>query len=99
LAFLAKDLRSVVAAANDQIRTDELALRRPFFDTIEKQPLTDEQATAVVTFDNRVQVIAAAGSGKTSVMVANAGTVRHLTRTCGGSPSCGGCATRSARRA
>ncbi|MBL8926390.1 MAG: UvrD-helicase domain-containing protein, partial [Pseudonocardia sp.] len=45
---------------------------RSFFDTIEKQPLTGEQAAAVVTFDNRVQVIAAAGSGKTSVMVARA---------------------------
>ena len=72
LAFLAQDLRTVVAAANDQIRIDELAVRRGFFNTIEKQPLTDEQATAVVTFDNRVQVVAAAGSGKTSVMVARA---------------------------
>jgi DNA helicase-4 len=72
LTFLAQDLRSVVAGANDRIRTDELAVRRSFFDTIEKQSLTDEQATAVVTFDNRVQVIAAAGSGKTSVMVARA---------------------------
>lgn len=72
LAFIAQDLQSVVAAANDQIRTDEVAVRRLFFNTIEKRPLTDEQATSVVTFDNRVQVVAAAGSGKTSVMVARA---------------------------
>ncbi len=72
LEFLAHDLSSVVATANDRIRADELARHRPFFDTIEKQPLTSEQASAVVTFDNRVQVIAAAGSGKTSVMVARA---------------------------
>src|SRR4051794_4344039 len=72
LTYLAQDLRSVVAVTNDQIRTDELGVRRQFFNTIEKQPLTDEQATAVVTFDNRVQVIAEAGSGKTSVMVARA---------------------------
>ena len=44
----------------------ELASRRPFFDTIERTPLSDEQARAVVCFDNRVQVLAAAGSGKTS---------------------------------
>ena len=70
--FLAQDFGAVAAAANDQIRIDELAVRRAFFNAIEKQPLTDEQSTAVVTFDNRVQVIAAAGSGKTSVMVARA---------------------------
>src|SRR6476659_7085236 len=50
----------------------ELSSRRSFFDTIEKTPLTDEQARAVVCYDNRVQVLAAAGSGKTSVMVARA---------------------------
>ncbi|GAB2858205.1 UvrD-helicase domain-containing protein [Nocardioides pacificus] len=72
LALLAQDLRPTVAAVNAQIRAQELATRRTFFDTIEKQPLTDEQATAVIAFDNRVQVVAAAGSGKTSVMVARA---------------------------
>jgi DNA helicase IV len=70
--FLDADLESVVAGANEQIMAGELSSRRPFFDTIEKTPLTDEQARAVVCFDNRVQVLAAAGSGKTSVMVARA---------------------------
>lgn len=72
LAILRDGLSVLVAAANDQIRGNELAARRAFFDSIEAKPLTDEQASAVVTFDNRVQVIAAAGSGKTSVMVARA---------------------------
>ncbi|MDO4256340.1 MAG: UvrD-helicase domain-containing protein [Kocuria sp.] len=44
-----------------------------FFRTVEKSPLTDEQTHATVCFDNRVRVIAAAGSGKTSTMVARAG--------------------------
>ncbi|MGM9470689.1 UvrD-helicase domain-containing protein [Pseudarthrobacter sp. YS3] len=44
-----------------------------FFRTVEKSPLTEEQARATVCFDNRVRVIAAAGSGKTSTMVARAG--------------------------
>lgn len=61
-----------VQAANAQILADELAGRRDFFDSVEKSPLTEEQVRAVVTFDNRVRVIAAAGSGKTSVMVARA---------------------------
>ncbi|WP_347906589.1 UvrD-helicase domain-containing protein [Pseudomonas grandcourensis] len=39
---------------------------------VESRPLTDEQSRAVLCFDNRVQVIASAGSGKTSTMVAKA---------------------------
>ena len=72
VGFLDVNLESVVAGANEQIMARELAARRPFFDTIEKTPLSDEQARAVLCFDNRVQVLAAAGSGKTSVMVARA---------------------------
>jgi DNA helicase-4 len=45
---------------------------RSFFETIEKSPLTEEQIAAVVCFDNRILVIASAGSGKTSTMVAKA---------------------------
>ncbi|MDT8990572.1 UvrD-helicase domain-containing protein [Curvibacter sp. APW13] len=52
---------------------NELQESRPFFDTVEKSPLTREQAEAVITFDNRVLLIASAGSGKTSTMVAKAG--------------------------
>ncbi len=46
---------------------------RSFFDKVEKSPLTKEQAAAVTCFDNRVLLVASAGSGKTSVMVAKAG--------------------------
>lgn len=70
--FVTADHRALVAAANEQIRAAELVARRNFFERVEKSPLTDEQANAVLTFDNRVRVIAAAGSGKTSVMVARA---------------------------
>ena len=70
--FLDVDLTSLVAETNMRIMRMELATRRPFLDTIEKSPLTEEQARAVICFDNRVQVLAAAGSGKTSVMVARA---------------------------
>ena len=69
---LGSDVEALVAGANEEIMAAELSSRREFFDTIEKSPLTDEQARAVVCFDNRVQVLAAAGSGKTSVMVARA---------------------------
>lgn len=44
-----------------------------FFDRVEKSPLTPEQRNAVVCFDSRVLLVASAGSGKTSTMVAKAG--------------------------
>lgn len=72
VATLDSDVLDIVRSVNEQIMAAELSSRRPFFDAIEKSPLTDEQARAVICFDNRVQVLAAAGSGKTSVMVARA---------------------------
>ncbi len=57
---------------NEEIFEAEAHRHRVFFDSVESPPLTDEQVRAVVCFDNRVQVVASAGSGKTSVMVARA---------------------------
>lgn len=71
------DLIQHFAEANEYVRLAELSTNRAFFDGIERQPLTEEQASAVITFDNRVQVVAAAGSGKTSVMVARAAYAVH----------------------
>lgn len=48
---------------------------RAFFESIEKSPLTDEQIHACVCMDDNVMVVAAAGSGKTSTMVAKAGYI------------------------
>lgn len=48
-----------------------------FFKRVESRPLTDEQINAVACFDNRVLVVAAAGSGKTSTMIAKAGYALH----------------------
>jgi DNA helicase-4 len=66
------DLQAKVEQANKRLLEEELIKRRKFFDTIEKSPLTEEQAHAVVCMDNRVQLLAAAGSGKTSVMISRA---------------------------
>lgn len=61
----------------DDINKRHLALEldrsKEFFQKVEKSPLTSEQAEAVVCFDNRVLLVASAGSGKTSTMVAKAG--------------------------
>jgi DNA helicase-4 len=70
--LLTVDLGRWLEAQNEAILAAEVVRHRPFFDGVESRPLTDEQVRAVVTFDNRVQVVASAGSGKTSVMVARA---------------------------
>ncbi|MEO9228128.1 MAG: UvrD-helicase domain-containing protein [Devosia sp.] len=56
---------------------NELVACKDLFDRVERQPLTKEQARAVICFDNRVQVVASAGSGKTSTMVAKAAYAIH----------------------
>lgn len=55
----------------------ELKASVDFFARVEKTPLTREQIEAVVTFDSRVLLVASAGSGKTSTMVAKAGYALH----------------------
>ncbi|OXR28416.1 helicase IV [Pseudomonas umsongensis] len=55
----------------------ELDACKDLLSNVESKPLTDEQSRAVICFDNRVQVIASAGSGKTSTMVAKAVYALH----------------------
>lgn len=60
------------ARRNDEHMLKELDACKNLLARVESKPLTDEQSRAVICFDNRVQVIASAGSGKTSTMVAKA---------------------------
>lgn len=57
--------------------TAQMVARKAFFETVEKNPLTDEQIHACVCMDDAVMVVAAAGSGKTSTMVAKTGYALH----------------------
>lgn len=59
--------------ANEAFVVGELARSKGFFDRVEKNPLTGEQRRAVVVDEDRNLVVAAAGSGKTAVIVAKAG--------------------------
>ena len=59
--------------ANETFVAKELERCRALFDRIEARPLTEEQRRAVVVNERRNLVVAAAGSGKTSVIVAKAG--------------------------
>ena len=61
------------ARANETCVVRELERSGAFFDRVEARPLTDEQRRAVVVDEDRNLVVAAAGSGKTSVIVAKAG--------------------------
>ena len=65
------------AEANRIFVENELTRSKGFFDRIESRPLTEEQRRAVVTDEERNLVVAAAGSGKTSVIVAKAGWLTH----------------------
>lgn len=58
--------------ANARWAEQQLHGQRDFFERIERSPLTEEQARAVVCLADRVLVVASAGSGKTSTMVAKA---------------------------
>jgi DNA helicase-4 len=67
-----------VKEANERHAVQAAEKDRDFFDRVEKSPLTEEQRQAVMCFDNRVLLVASAGSGKTSTMVAKAGyALRH----------------------
>ena len=73
VAMWMRPFQDVCDGINKRHLAKELAESRVFFDKVEKSPLTPEQAEAVVCFDSRVLLVASAGSGKTSTMVAKAG--------------------------
>ena len=68
-----RDLPEEAERRNERFVEEENERFKTYFDTIEVYPLTDEQRRAVVTFDDNVMTVAAAGSGKTSVLIAKSG--------------------------
>ncbi len=72
-----EDPERLRAEVNNTFVEMELKRSQGFFDRIETRPLTEEQRRAVVVDEDRNLVVAAAGSGKTSVIVAKAGWLLH----------------------
>ncbi|MFK3844752.1 UvrD-helicase domain-containing protein [Stenotrophomonas sp. NPDC078853] len=70
-------LRSQFDKANTQHAILVRLKRGDFFAKVEKNPLTEEQIHACICMDDAVMVVAAAGSGKTSTMVAKTGYALH----------------------
>ena len=72
-SVLPDGVKTKVEAHNQTVLERHNVELKSFFDTVEKSPLTDEQIHACICMDDNVLVVAAAGSGKTSTMVAKTG--------------------------
>lgn len=73
LQGFARDTDGFRVSANRAFVAAECMRLSAYFDTVETRPLTPAQRLAIVVHEDNTQVIAGAGSGKTSVMVAKAG--------------------------
>jgi DNA helicase-4 len=69
------DFEMIIKRRNDAFVDREIEIKKykDFFDHVESQSLTREQRIACVTFEDRVLLVAAAGSGKSSTLVAKIG--------------------------
>ena len=60
----------ILEARNTRFVEKERSSWKTFFEVCETSPMTDEQVTAILTEEERTLLVAAAGSGKTSTVVA-----------------------------
>lgn len=68
-----KALEAEFAVDNKRFATAQKEKLSTFFSSVERNPLTQEQMDSCICMDGAVQIVAAAGSGKTSTMVARIG--------------------------
>jgi DNA helicase IV len=65
--------RQELQARNEAFVLAEMKAWKHFFDSVESRPLTEEQQRAAIVLEDRNLLIAAAGSGKSSTVVAKIG--------------------------
>ena len=65
--------RQELQQRNERFVRTEMGRWKSFFDTVESRPLTEEQQRAAIILEDRNLLIAAAGSGKSSTVVAKIG--------------------------
>lgn len=58
---------------NQKFLTTQKEKLADFFESVEQHPLTDEQMDCCICMDEAIEIVAAAGSGKTSTIVARIG--------------------------
>jgi len=68
----AKNRSDAIAQLRNKYERKQLTQRADFYNNVESNPLTNEQRLAVIRNNDKNLVLAAAGTGKTSVMVAKA---------------------------
>ena len=73
LSSVINETPTEIAVRNARFVASELKKHRTFFDSIESKPLTEEQRVASIVLQDRNLLVAAAGSGKTSTIVAKTG--------------------------
>lgn len=74
-----RELLTEFEKLNEALVVAQKVRLKDFFGSVEKDQLTEEQIKACICMDDAVMIVAAAGSGKTSTMVAKTGYVLHET--------------------
>lgn len=70
-----KNAENLRKESNESFKREELEFQKDYFDTLFKNPLSNQQREAIITNEDNVLVIAGAGCGKTTTIV---GKVRYL---------------------
>lgn len=68
-----ESINQIISKINEQSKILQIQAYKDFFDSVESNPLTEAQREACVSDQCNTLVLAGAGSGKTSVMVARIG--------------------------
>lgn len=72
---LKKEPQKAADARNAEYARQQLEAFKPFFDTVESNPLTDQQRQAIIHDEDNALVIAGAGTDKTSCVVGKVGFI------------------------